>query len=260
MVVLKSASGRYGAWLFRLLWIAIACLTASALWRTASAQTAPPPRAMGLSQKGAPVAAATPYTVVLQESERRPSGEAAPQSVMTIALRADGAFVRQFEYHNSLVVIQRSVELPDGVNVVLDDVRERRTAMVTKPGTSVRARMNPAQGCLRNDAAELVFSGEIVGRERIDVYDTVKVQMGSSTSWFAPELGCAELKSVTLLSEGVVNEKIATLIVAGEPDSALFAIPDRYSEVPPSVFYELNPDAKETRAIDRSYYSRRPKR
>src|SRR5688572_22579998 len=111
---------------------------ANALWLTAAAQSGPPVPAK-LSSAGTPVAARTPYTVVLQESTHGPSGDVA-QSTVTMALRADGAFLVQFE-HPRGPVHQRTVELPTGTTVVIDDVRHRRTSRSTRTGISFRARM-----------------------------------------------------------------------------------------------------------------------
>jgi hypothetical protein len=250
-----------GSVLLPALWLVIAALAANAVWLTAFAQPqGPTPEA--LSRAGAPVAARTPYTVVLQESTRGPSGDVSLQGTMTIALRRDGAFVVRYEHLGTpAAVIQRTIELPTGVTIVVDDVRERRTSTRTRVGMSSRARMDPTQSCIKNDSGELVFPGQIVSdRDLVAGYDTVKIKSGDSTFWFARQMGCANVKSSTRLSEVVLNEKVATLIAPGDPDGALFYVPDRYTEVPPSVFHQLDPNSHEAHTLDRSYFERRPRR
>lgn len=231
---------------------------ANALWLTAAAQSTPPAPAQ-LSAAGALIAARTPYTVVLQESTHGPSADVA-QSTMTMALRGDGAFLVQFE-HPVGPVLQRTIELPTGVTVVVDDIRHRRTSRSARSGVSFRARMDPARGCVENDAGELVFPGQVAGSsERIAGHDTVRVASAQSTFWFALDLGCATLKSTTRMSDGGTNEKVATRVTPGEPDTALFAVPDSYAEVSPSAFHQMDPTSPEAHEIDAAYFQRRLRR
>ncbi len=244
--------------ILRASWVMILAVVANVAWLRASAQR-PTPTPEKSSSSGAPVAARTPYTVVLQESTRGSSGDVTLQSTMTMALRSDGAFLMQIEHFRGSPVIQRTIELPTGATVVVDDVRERRTSRWTRQGTSLRARMDSSRGCIKNDIDESVFPGEIVGdADLIAGYDTVKVQSRGSTFWFARQLGCANVKSIMLMPGGGTNEKVATLITPGEPDSALFSVPDRYEEVPPSVFFEMEPNSATARELDRVYFQRRP--
>jgi hypothetical protein len=60
-------------------------------------------------------------------------------------------------------------------------------------------------------------------------------------SWLAPELNCQHLEQkITWTFNGRPNgvtTEIADWALAGEPDAALFALPENPVEVPPSVFY-----------------------
>jgi hypothetical protein len=177
---------------------------------------------------------------------------------MTIALRLDGASVIKFEYSQADAVIHRTIELPTGVTVVVDDVRQRRSS-TCRSGTSFRARMDSSRGCIRNDVGDLVFRGEIVGEgDVVAGYDTVRVQSDRSTFWFARDVGCAHVKSITKLPGGGTSEKVASLITPGDPDSALFSVPDTYEEVPPSVLHRMAPDSAEARRTDTFYFQCRP--
>jgi hypothetical protein len=257
---LKSGRGRIGLWLLVAVWLGIGGLAVNAVWLTAFTQTSTPGKTT-LSRTGAPIATSTPYTVVLQESTREPSGKMSLEGSLTLALREDGAFVTRYEHWSGPAVIQRTIELQNGVTVVVDDIRERRMSTRTRVGTSVRARMDSVRDCIKNDVGELVFPGQLIAdRSLVLGYETVRVTSGPSTFWFARQLGCAQVKSSTQLADGVVNEKLAILVVPGEPDSGLFYLPERYTEVPPSSFYELDPNDRDAQQRDRSYYERQPPR
>jgi hypothetical protein len=257
--IVKPSRAFIGAAFLLSLWLVIAALAANTVWVTISAQPEGPAPQQSLSDAGAPVAARAPYTVILQESTQGPDGVVSPQGTMTLALRSDGAYLVQYEHLGTPFVLLRTIELPTGETVVADDIRERRTTTKIRPGSSQRARMDPRQGCIKNDIGEPVFPGKVVGnRDRVAGYDTVRVLAGTSTLWFSRQLGCAQVKASTPMPTGGVNEKIPTWIYAGEPDAALFYVPDRYQEVPPSVFQQLNPNSREAHAADRFYFQRRP--
>jgi hypothetical protein len=240
-------------------WLGIVCVSANVVWLMATTQPPTPTPATPLSHAGSSVASRTPYTVRVGGSTRRSSGyTSATEDSMTMALRSDGAFVTQFEHISAPTVLQRTIEFPNGVTDVVDDIRERHMSTLIRPGSSLRARMDPAQNCIVNDRGEPVFPGRIIGRESIVGHDTVMVQSGNATWWLAPDLGCAQLETSRPSAEGAIIEQIANLVIPGEPDGALFYVPGRYNEVPPSVFFELDKNAPETLKRDGAYYSRRP--
>ena len=118
--------------------------------------------------------------------------------------------------------------------------------------------MDPTRGCIHNDLGELVFPGQIASdSDSIAGYETIKVTSDHSTVWFAPQLGCATVKSITRHGGGT-NEKVATRIIPGEPDGALFAVMG-YQEVRPSVFFEMDPDSDAARKMDAVYFRNRPR-
>lgn len=241
------------------LWVAVTGLGANVVWLAAFAQQAVIPQ-VALSSRGEPVAASKPYTVVLQESTRDPSGEVRTEGTLTMALRSDGGYTERYEHvGGQQALIQRTVDLPSGVTVVIDDVRELRTTTVKRLGTSSRARMDSSRGCIKNNSGEILMAAEIVDdRERVKGYQTVQVKLGETTFWLARDLGCAKVKSRTRLSDGTINEKVAVVITPGEPDDALFHVPDRYNEVQHSIFFGLDPSSRAAIQLDRTYYSRRP--
>lgn len=238
------------------LWLMTAALAANA-WLSAFVQ--PSTSMQKLSERGTLVAASTPYTIVLQETTRGPSEAMTSQGKMTIALRRNGAIVIQYEHLGTPAVIQRTIELPNGVTLVVDDIRERRTSALNRLSASARARMDPSRQCVKNDLGEVVLAGQIISEHDVVAgYDAIRVQSGNSVHWFARQLGCAQIKTSTALSGGTVNEKTPILIAPGEPDTALFYVPERYIEVQPSVFHNLDPSSREAFRLDRFYFERRP--
>ena len=215
-----------------------------------------------LSQRGRPVAARQPYTVRLQETTRSGSGEAKPQGVVTVALRSNGDFVWLYE-HQGLVppVVHRIIALASGIDITLDDVRERRMSVVKREGASFRARMDPRHGCIRNHLGEIVLAGESLGDGGIiQGYRTLRFKHESSTSWLAPDLGCATLQTLTEFPSGITNHQVAIAVSAGEPSSSLFTVAERHLEVPPSVFHEMDPASPHAQRMDKDYFERRPPR
>jgi hypothetical protein len=84
---------------------------------------------------------------------------------------------------------------------------------------------------------------EMIGDYRAYRYQFMTVLTDGSkreyTQWLAPDLGCWEIQQTTrgYDSRGVLDglfEKKVVEITPGEPDDALFAVPDAYVEVKPS--------------------------
>jgi hypothetical protein len=241
--------------LLRTVWLSIFLLAVNAIWLTTSAAQAPQQLAAG----GELVAARQPYTVVLRESLLLPSGDVTGQGTLTMALRSDGAYAERYEHFGiQNPLIQRTIDLASGINIVVDDIRELQTTRVKRVGAMSRARMDGTKDCLQNSLREVVVPGNIVGKERIDGYATVKTLVNNTTTWFAVDLGCAKVKSRTRLEDGTINQKVADRITPGEPDQSLFFVPARYEEVPPSTFYALDATSKTGLQLDRTYYSLRP--
>lgn len=257
---IASISNKPGAIIACTLWLAAGALAAQGAWLVALEQPRPAPPPLS-SSRGAPVAAQTPYTVLLQESTRNADGDVSPQGTLTVALRADGAYVERYQYlGGQLAVILRTIDLPTGETVIVDDVRERRTTTLRRVGTALPARLDSSQQCTRNSAGETIMPAELRDADAlVGGYRAVHLMTGSSSLWLARNLGCAKLRSLTQLPGGVLNEKVAVSVAAGEPDGSLFSVPERYEEVPYSVFYEIEPGSPEAMRLDRIYFSRRPR-
>ena len=73
-----------------------------------------------------------------------------------------------------------------------------------------------------------------LGEETIGGYQTVKIGSGIVTEWRALDYGCALVKDRWDFSPTEFTEKELVALVGGEPDAALFDVPVKYREVPPS--------------------------
>jgi hypothetical protein len=119
--------------------------------------------------------------------------------------------------------------------------------------------MDARHGCIKNDRGELVVAADVIEEgEVVSGHETVKAASAESVYWFARGLGCARLRVITRMPGGGRNVKTSISITAGDPDDALFYVPERYDEVPPSTFYDLNPASPEIQKLDRGYFARRP--
>ena len=62
------------------------------------------------------------------------------------------------------------------------------------------------------------------------------------------------LRSRADFGDGYISEKNAITIAEGEPEEALFTVPDRYTEVAPSVLYGRGSGSQN----DKYYWAHRP--
>jgi hypothetical protein len=256
----RSGSVSLRAFLVAAAWVAAAGLASNALRLTANGQPTSPQQP--LNSKGDLVAARTPYTVVLRDGTETSAGAQALYGEQTLALRSDGAYVERWQYEaGQHATIQRFVYLPSGVTIVVDDVRELATSTLQRTGTHSSARVDPDRNCVANSLGEPLSEAEVLSTdETIQGYRTVKVTIGQSTFWFAPQIGCAKLKARTRLPSGLVSEKQLISITSGPPDASLFFVPARYKEVQYSKFYAIDPESPEGQRLDRVYFARRPPR
>ncbi len=106
------------------------------------------------------------------------------------------------------------------------------------------------------------------GEEMVSGYRAVKVRAPSqgATWWFAPDYGCAEVKSVFSFPDGQSTEKELVSLVPGEPSPDLYAVPANYREMsysanallsePPGK--SVNPScARKLAQMDASYFAHR---
>jgi hypothetical protein len=175
---------------------------------------------------------AIPYTVVFDLSPETSKKTGRNTAVIIFAVRADGSILKQMEVLDGRIPISsRLIQLASGTIITTDDVLERKsTRHLTR---SVRGQLRtPESQCLVTFAGTPAISGErIVGEDVISGYKVVMAKSRIGSFWFAPTLGCAELKHRIVDSRGEVIERTASTVTPGDPAPSLFDV-SRLTEVP----------------------------
>jgi hypothetical protein len=207
--------------------IALACLAIALFYRTRSA--------------AAGSVIINPFTAALHEVRFTSTGAADHEETYVVAYRSDGSSVT--DYHRTLGTGQ-TVE----IKVVQDPATRRKTAVdyasestttyslpsnylaeLAKQSSACRTISAPAEEPILGYSVVLVHDGHTYGNGASNVNDR----------WEAPELNCFALRSVDYATrqpgqKGPHNEVAVTNIVVGEPNLALFSIPEHFVERSPS--------------------------
>lgn len=251
MQVVRRVVRRYAIWAVA----AILALNAGRLSRAGgtpeSSENIPGSSAPTISVEDATLLTAAkiiPHTVVLQETLRGTAQSPRPASVLTRAVRSDGAWMQRLEYlapnAANIKVAQRLMYFPDGRRIDLDDIREYGFATRTDGRDSRAALRDPQSRCLQSFLGVPRVTGQqMLGEEFVGGLTAVKIKIGGNMHWFVPDLGCAEVRTETLVGEGV-SDQVVTIALTGEPDASLFAVPPHYNELPPSLLYRVRAGSK----------------
>jgi len=173
----------------------------------------------------------------------------------TEAVRGDGSWMERTEdFKGDRVVSSSHIFLVTGKRITVNHVGERKTSVAdVVPPQPMR---DPRTDCTKLQAGAQASGMESVeGEEKIAGYRAIRIKHGMFTEWWAPELGCAKIKSYFDPEKGshTVHELVS--VTVGEPDAALFTVPVSYEEVPPSKLFALpGPDPLRMRAEDSAYY------
>lgn len=204
-----------------------------------------------------------PVTVVLQETLTKADGKQVVGGKYTKAVRSDGSHVQINEILNPgspAPAAQRTVTLASGLRSIIDEIRGTKMTERMEVGDLTGRYKDPASQCLRplsgGSGPTIGEPAVLTGEELIEGYRVYVISVRNLTYWLAPELGCATLRIRTRYGDGEVSNQHAVKIAPGEPDGALFAIPADYREVPPSQFYELDPNSVEAKRRDALYHAR----
>lgn len=208
----------------------------------------------------------TPYTSVLGETLRSRAGDRETGVEVTEAVRSDGSFMRRVERlgraeaASSTQQSTRLILLSTGQRVVTNDLRELKSTTVYPLGMIAASIRDSRTGCVTNMLGR-PYAPDMVklGEESIGGQTTVKVRFSGVTAWFAPGVGCAQLRLLQESEPGNWNEQSLLALRAGDPDPVLFLVPEHYVEVQPSTLYRMNPDSDAARRMDARYASERPK-
>lgn len=193
------------------------------------------------------------FTMIMVHQSPPPGGDpsAEPRSLeKLVAVRSDGSYVTASRPATGDLSVypqfgDRSLALRPQQQLVyvLDKLRIKTT---TPLGTTVQplAPMDPtcAAGRATGRGPYKFLRTEVFMGYQTYVYSyTIATPGGgeeTTTRWFAPALNCRDIQARLDVKDesGTVKTMLnfATSIIEGEPDPALFAVPDGYQEVSPS--------------------------
>ncbi|MFN7920036.1 MAG: hypothetical protein U0Q16_08065 [Bryobacteraceae bacterium] len=181
-----------------------------------------------------------PYTTIVRSTVYAPDGSVNAGRDTTTAVRSDGARVLRSESRVEPFASSRTINLPSGDEVIVDDIREIK--MTTRsPNRSVASVIrDPRSNCLDSLAGSPVLSGQsLLGTETVSGYRTVKMASEKNmTWWFAVDHGCALVKFRAEWGEQGVTEQNLVALIPGEPQPDLFRTPASFREVLPSEFHK----------------------
>jgi hypothetical protein len=172
-----------------------------------------------------------PRTVVVSENGK----------LITRATRSDGSYVvvRQVERAGeSFLAADIHFIQEKKIVRVIGDIKATETAFPSpsSPTAAGLNLLNPTTSCKQPFVGTLP-EPQVIGEETMLGYEVIHLKSGVIDQWLAPDLGCEELKSelnaTTNAGKAVTAERIATSVVLGEPNPALFTIPADYTEMSP---------------------------
>jgi hypothetical protein len=232
----------------------------------------------------------TPYAVSLMETTVDSTG-ARIQARRVAAMRSDGSMIeinQSLDKDGGIVYDQRKLTWADRLTV--DFMPQLRAKSTRRSPASAFALFYTGMKRVASEQCLATLSGErtrdtmgevLVNTETVGAWRAVHTRISQPNSpvidsWYAPELGCALVRQVIgyqnssqtgALIQGQ-SEKVIEWALAGEPDSALFAVPADYEEMPPSELAGrqaerrtgsrscLNPEIQ--KAADERYFAQRP--
>ena len=207
-----------------------------------------------LARSAAPIqGAVVAHQVVLEETLYHKTGPGRG-GTYTYAVRGDGATAtRSISRQARAVAVQRTIVLPSGQRITLDDVRELKSTTFDPMRRPLLK--DAAKDCTMSLQGAPISDGVKVGRDIVLGRQVVELRSAGIVKWLALDAGCALVR----LRRGSKDEpngvQEANLIRVGEPDPELFFVPDRYREVRPSELLQVSADGEYGKRID-SYYEK----
>lgn len=192
----------------------------------------------------------TPLTFSTEERVTSASGlRNRLAAIQTVAIRADGSRVVRLGPEG---VGGRTISFADGMKVLTHDRLQTRSSTVSE--WRPRLTRLPSQGCVESAVEE-----SLLGVEPLLGLDAVKIASGDTTAWYALDYGCVLLTRVIVHSQGgSVSRTILVSASPGDPDAALFSIPDHFVEGPPSALTAIEraqkPCSQECRDGQAAYF------
>lgn len=219
--------------------LAAVILVGASSWTTASAQPY------------------TPYVIVQKNSIVKPDGSVEVVLTRLTGRRSDGVRVLIDWSGKNQETILRRIEYPEkGIWVSVDVPHKQKSTF----GSGRRIHVSEGEPLCRYGPQEF---------DNIDKPDDIqgfgalhyRTQLGGNAvrdTWLTPELGCEEIRTITMLADGSVEKLLPVTIKKAEPDAEYFAVPDGLTEVDTATFLstvngrQLSPTAK---AVQEKRYS-----
>ena len=173
-----------------------------------------------------------PYTVTLREIIHAPDGTIKVSREVTQAIRQDGSLLNMSSTDKGA---RRSINFSSGIQVDTNESDNTKSSMENRSAKPKSWQRDPDSKCLNAlDGTPFDPDQTLVGEETIAGFRTVKISSGVITSWHALDYGCARVKDIWQFSPTEFTEKELVALNGGEPDAALFQVPAKFREVPPS--------------------------
>lgn len=177
-----------------------------------------------------------PYTVLLRETVHDPNGSVAEAVDTLRAVRSDGSVVVRYAHKKGNMTSERIVQFATGVKVTVNEQANAKSTTKEERANPASWQRDPKSKCINSFAGvPMTSQSEVIsGEEMSDGYRTVKITANNITSWFALEYGCAMVKARA--DWGVQGFSMHNLVALtpGEPDPALFHVPEQAKEMSPS--------------------------
>ena len=184
----------------------------------------------------------SPFTVELSERYLNPiTLEVNTEARLINALRSDGSTAHSRAISGE-VMSRQVIDVPSRRNAVVSDPDKTKSTRYFAESERLEIQRNAKRVDCAPNGQERPSREEMVMGVRALVFES-ESKLGSQllklTQWVAPELRCAEVRSVAeKLNQNreviARTEKIPVAIRMGEPDASLFRIPDEYVELAPS--------------------------
>lgn len=229
-----------------------------------------------LKAKEMRVGSPVPYTVMLRETVFRPDSSTMRGVDMIQAVRSDGSFVSRVSYEKSddeafgeevdiqvRIHKERTIRFASGIKVSINELTGLKSTEAEK-GNPARWQRDPSSKCVNSFEGSPKIASEVIGgEEMIAGHRAVKINSNNATWWFALDAGCAMVKSRMDWRECGSSEKNLVALIPGEPEAALFDVPEGIREAPPSERMmrpgvTMQPNHVERfRKLDDAYYKSR---
>lgn len=197
------------------------------------------------------------YTVLRTETGFDKNGNLRYTNHYVEAVRSDGSTMWRGSTSKAQ---QRKISFTNGDYIRTNELTGRKSTYPKRFAGGAPPQKNPLTSCLNADDANAGWT--FAGEETVEGHRAARLVNVSGkrtmTMWDALDVACATLRLRFEDKDGV-TEQVVSALVPGEPDAALFRVPDSFQEVAPSALHGSLPDSVSKR-IDKNYNDLRAQR